>query len=148
MMNQATLRHTRSEWSPTIARAVAALPLLGIGFLHASGAAPLLPILHGTPIPFPELNAVVGTGMELLAGVLLALGVFARLGGVIAAGSMAVALVAHATFAPYTPVGASQPFTWPDEPSLLLPLVVLAAASWVVLRGAGRFSLDAGATSA
>lgn len=142
-MDIQTIRRTEPLRHVAIARFVAAAPLLAIGAQHLLGSAPLLPILRGTPIPFPELNAVAGSVTEVVAGLLLASGAFARIGAVFAVGAMAVALFTHATFTPYVPQGASVAFTWPDEPPILLPLVVLAASLYVLARGAGSWSVDA-----
>ena len=111
------------------ARLIAGIPLLSIGLQHMTGAAPMLPILEGAGLPFPEIGAVVAPIAEVVAGTLLLLGLFPRIAGQMAVGSMAGALVAHARF------------DWADEPPLVLPLLVLAFAGLVFLKGAGRFAL-------
>ena len=81
----------------------------------------------------PELNATVAPLAEILAGLLLVSGGFARVGGLLAAATMVVALYAHVVA------------DWADEPPVALPLAVLAGALYVLVRGAGAFSLDAAA---
>ena len=117
-------------------RILAAAPLLLIGLQHLSGAAPMLPILEGAGFPSPELGAIVAPIVEVAGGLLLLIGLFARLGGLLAIGSMAGALYAHLTF------------NWADEPPLLLPIAVLVFASLVVFGGPGRFALGSRTTAA
>lgn len=138
------LRKTNPDSIPAaIARLIAAGPQLGIGLQHVLGTAPLLPIIQGTPMPLPELNAAVGPWVQVISGVLLLVGFFARFGGLMSAGAMAAALFTHLTFEAYTPAGASEPFTWVDEPPIALPIVVLVASLVTVFGGAGKFSADA-----
>ena len=112
-----------------VARVVAAVPLLAIGVQHLTGAAPMLPILEGAGVPFPELNAVLAPIGEVVAGLLLLSGLFPRVGGMMAVGSMLGALFAHVRF------------DWADEPPIALPLVVLTLAAFVALKGAGSFAV-------
>jgi len=63
-----------------ILRIIGAIPLLSIGIQHASGLAPMLPILVGSKIPLPELNAVVAPIFEIIAASLLLVGFFGRIG--------------------------------------------------------------------
>jgi uncharacterized membrane protein YphA (DoxX/SURF4 family) len=62
------------------------------------------------------------------------LGLYARLGALLALPAMAVAVYAHLAID-----------TWPNsagEPPILLPILVFACASYVLLRGAGAWSVD------
>jgi uncharacterized membrane protein YphA (DoxX/SURF4 family) len=137
------LRATR-EHTPGIAlRLIAGLPLLAIGSQHLIGAAPLAPIIRGTPLPFPELQALAGTGTEIVAGLLLVLGLFGRLGGLLGIAAMGAALFAHLTFEPYTLAATGETFAWSDEPPIIVPLAVLLASAAVTSIGSGRWSLDA-----
>ena len=113
------------------ARLAAAVPLLAIGLQHLTGAAPMQPILEGAGLPFPELGAVAAPIVEVVAGVLLLLGLFPRIGGLMAMGSMAGALVAHARF------------DWADEPPLVLPIAVLLFAALVTAKGPGAWAIRA-----
>ena len=141
------LRQTNPTSTPlAVARIVAAAPLIGIGLQHILGTAPLLPILLGTPIPMPELNAAIGPWTQVLGGLLLLVGFFARAGGLLGAGAMAAALFAHVTFEQYVPAGATEAFTWADEPPIALPVIVLVASLMVAAGGAGRLSADASAS--
>ena len=83
-------------------------------------------------VPFPSVNAVVLIAVELVCGLLLALGAGTRLIGALLAFSMFVATVAaHGANGFFLPSGY--------EFTLTLTLVTLA----IVLTGAGRYSLDA-----
>ena len=108
-----------------VIRILASLPLIGIGSMHLIGAAPLLPILEGAGLPFPELSARVIPIVQVLAGLLLLTGFGARIGALVAMGTMAGALFTHVRF------------DWADEPPVALPLLVLAGATYVTIRGAG-----------
>lgn len=129
------VRRTEPDRHIVLLRLLAGVPLLAIGVQHLTGAAPLLPILIEAGIPFPELNAALAPVMEVLAGVLLLSGFLGRVGGLIGANSMVVALYTHAVA------------DWADEPPLLLPVAVLAGALYVVARGSGGYSFDAGAAA-
>ncbi len=87
-------------------------------------------------IPFPKLNAIMAASTELVGGVLLALGLFARPASIPLAGTMAVAyLTAHreellAIFSETDKFLEAAPFTF-----LLASVIVLAF-------GPGKLSLD------
>ena len=116
----------------TLIRLVAAVPLLGIGIQHLTGAAPILPIIEGAGMPFPELSAQAAPIAEVVAGALLLVGFFPRFGGLIACGSMAGAIYAHLNH------------DWEDEPSIVLPIVVLACSLLVIAGGAGAYAMHSG----
>lgn len=85
-------------------------------------------------MPFPELGAIVAPIAEVVAGPSLLLGLFPRIGALIAIGSMSGALVAHLRF------------DWADEPPLMLPIAVLLLALVVLVRGAGTWALRSGSS--
>lgn len=111
------------------ARLAAALPLLAIGTQHLIGSAPLLPILEGAGVPFPELGALVTPPVQVLVGALLLVGAFPRLAALAVYPLMAGALFAHLRF------------DWADEPPIALPIASMAFATLVLLRGAGSLAL-------
>jgi len=83
-------------------------------------------------VPLPGVNAVVLIALELVGGLMLALGAGTRVVGALLAFSMFVATVAaHGANGFYLPSGY--------EFTLTLTMVTLA----IVLTGAGRYSLDA-----
>ncbi|WP_411845806.1 DoxX family protein [Roseibacillus persicicus] len=124
------IARTTNQKSSAIVRILVSLPLLGIGIQHLIGTAPLEPILRGAGIPFPELNNVIGTGAEILAGALLLTGFFARAGAALTIPTMAMALYAHAVY------------DWADEPPVILPITLILGSLYVIWKGAGAWSLD------
>lgn len=124
------LTQTHSSRATVVPRLIAGVPLVGINIQHLTGAAPLEPILIGAGIPMPGINAVVGPVFGVIAGVLILAGTFARIGSVIAIGSMLMALFAHVRF------------DWADEPTIALPIAVIAASAWILWKGAGAWSVD------
>ena len=116
----------------TLLRLVAAVPLLGIGIQHLTGSAPILPIIEGAGMPFPELSAQAAPIAEVVAGAMLLLGIFPRLGGLIACGSMAGAIYAHLNH------------DWEDEPSIVIPIAVLVCSLLVIVAGPGAFAVHSG----
>lgn len=124
------ITQTTNQKSTAIARILVALPLLVIGVQHVIGVAPLEPILRGAGIPFPELNAIAGPVVQLLAGALLISGYFARLGAALAIPAMGIAVYTHLVH------------NWPDEPPIALPITLIVLSLYVLWRGAGAWSLD------
>lgn len=130
------LRATQPHRHVLLARIVAGLPLLGIGLSHAVVAdVPMRPLVEAAGFPFAAVLAPVAVAFEIIAGILLLLGAWARIGGALAAPTMLGAIYAHLAIEVW-PNGADM------EPPLVLPLAVLAGAGYVVWRGAGRWSLD------
>ena len=121
---------TSNEKSATVARILAAIPLLVIGTQHLIGLAPLEPILQGAGIPFPHFNALLGPVVQLLAGSFLISGYFARLGALLAIGAMSLASYTHLIF------------DWDSEPPIALPIIILVLSGYVLWKGAGAFSFD------
>ncbi|MEM1249072.1 MAG: DoxX family protein [Acidobacteriota bacterium] len=126
-----------SSWQQTSAqkhllavRLVAAVPLVGIGAQHLLGTAPILPILEGAGFPVPTILEWLAPTVEVIAGLLLALGWHARPGALLAVFSMFCALYAHYAH------------DWGSEPALVLPLAVLLTSLQILLTGAGAFSVD------
>jgi putative oxidoreductase len=119
-----------------IFRMVAGLPLLGIGIAHiAVPEAPMFPLVEAAGFPLPSIVAPLGVAAEIVAGLSLLLGAWARVGGLTAITVMLGAIYAHLVIGVW-PNGAE------SEPPLALPIIVAAAAAYVVVRGAGRWSVD------
>ena len=111
-----------------LCRLLAAVPLLAIAVQHLTGTAPMLHILKGAKLPLPELTARVAPIVEVVAGASLLTGFFARLGALLAIGSMVGAVVAHTRF------------DWADEPPIVLPAAILVLSLLVLAKGAGAFA--------
>ncbi len=86
----------------------------------------------GMGVPLPEIAAPLVAFVELIGGVLLALGLFTRPVGILLAIDMVVALVAV-----HLPAGL-----WVGEGGYEFVAVLGVAALALAITGAGRFSLD------
>lgn len=116
-------------------RVIAGGMLLMFGVMHITGSAPMQPILEAANMPMPAVGAIVGPLGEIVAGLLLLSGAFARVGALLAIGVMGVAFISHLRG------------DWPDEPPIFLPFVVMIPAIVVLIVGAGKWSLDDAMTS-
>lgn len=129
------IQSTGAERHLIVPRLVAGIPLLFIGLAHVfDGTAPMRPLIEAADLPAAALLSPLAVSAEILAGVLLLLGLYARLGAIIAIPVMVVALYAHIVID-----------VWPNaagEPPIALPLAVAACAAYVLVRGAGAWSLD------
>ena len=117
--------------------------LLGVIFISTGSMKFLVPMLWEAwsgqlaraGIPFQTLNLYFVPVAEMLIGVLLLLGVFARLGALVAIPMMIVATYVH--------VVVNDPNLFPLQPEEpFIPIVVLALSGYVLWRGAGSWSLD------
>lgn len=86
----------------------------------------------GMGVPLPEIAAPVVAFIELIGGILLALGLFTRPVGILLAVDMVVALLAV-----HLPAGL-----WVGEGGYEFVAVLGVAALALAFTGAGRFSLD------
>lgn len=130
------LLRTEPRRHVVIARIVAGVPLLGIGLSHAFvPEAPMLPLVEAAGFPLPGLVSIVGVATQIVAGALLLVGLLARLAGLAAIPIMLGAIYTHLVIDVWPNTGA-------QEPPLLLPIAVLLASAYVVVRGGGRWSLD------
>ena len=130
------LRKTDDSKLTIAPRLIAALPLIAIGIGHLVDPGSFRLILDGAGIPMLDVNLIVAPVVEIAAGILLLVGLFARAGGLAAASTMLVALYSHAVI---------DPSIFPETmamPPIILPLAVLASALWVAYAGAGKWSMD------
>jgi uncharacterized membrane protein YphA (DoxX/SURF4 family) len=130
------LRVTGEQRHTLLPRVVAGVPLLGIGLAHVMvPEAPMRPLVEAAGLPLAGLISPIAVAIEIVAGLSLILGLWARVGGLLAIPTMLGALYAHAVID-----------VWPNgpdnEPPMALPLAVMACAAYVLWRGAGRWSLD------
>jgi putative oxidoreductase len=116
-------------------RIIGGLPLLVIGLSHVlwEGAA-MQPLVEAMGLPLAGVLAPAAVALEIAAGVSLLLGYWTRAGALLAIVTMAAAFYSHL---------AIDVWPNPQEPPLLLPLVILASAVFLLWRGGGRWSLDA-----
>lgn len=135
-LSQGRLRATGSYRHVLLPRIAAGLPLLGIGLVHVVGPDfGMRPLVEAAGLPFAALLSPVAVAAEIVAGLSLLLGLWARIAGFLAVSAMLVAVYAHHVIDVW-PNGAE------NEPPLVLPLAVMACAAYVVWRGAGRWSFD------
>ncbi|MEM6794553.1 MAG: DoxX family protein [Acidobacteriota bacterium] len=124
------IRQTSTARHLTVLRIIAAIPLIGIGAQHILGTAPMFPILEGANFPMAEFLAQLVPILEVVAGVSLVLGLYARISALTSIVIMIAAVYAHVVH------------DWPDEPVIVLPLGVAVCCSQVLWGGAGGFSAD------
>ena len=135
-MGREDIQATGGERHIILPRLVAGLPLLAIGLAHVfDDTAPMRPLVEAAGLPAAALLSPLAVAIEIVAGALLLLGLYARLGGLLTVPTMLVAIYAHLAIDVWPNAGH-------EEPPLALPIVVLAAAVYVLLRGAGAWSLD------
>lgn len=125
-----------------IARILAGAPLLLFGIMHLTGAMPMKPLLEAASLPAPGPTAILAPLMQIAAGALLLSGAFARIGGVLAIGTMLGAIVTHIK------IPNDQ---WPnpeggvmDEPVAMMAIAAVIAllAAYITIKGAGPWSFD------
>lgn len=97
--------------------------------------------LLAAELPFYSLTRWAVPFLEMFLGVLLLLGVFARVAVLMVIGIMLVATYVHVVVddASLFPLQPSEP---------IIPLVVIAMSLYILWRGAGSWSLDLAATRA
>lgn len=130
------IRATGPHRHTLLPRVVAGLPLLGIGLAHVfAPETPMRPLVEAAGIPFAAVVSPVAVAIEIVAGLSLLLGWWARVGGLLAIPTMLGAAYAHLVID-----------VWPNgpenEPPLALPVAVMVCAGYVLWRGPGRWSLD------
>lgn len=124
-------------------RLLAGLPLLGFGILHFISPEHMREILVVSGIPLVEMNLFLAPAAEILAGALLLLGWYARIGGMLGIGTMLVAVYSTVVLSQITADTLPQGVTEiPFVPPLPLPIIVLGCSFVVVLLGGGAWSLD------
>jgi uncharacterized membrane protein YphA (DoxX/SURF4 family) len=126
-----------------IPRILAGLPLVGFGVLHFLKPEGFQNILVASGIPLVSLNMVIAPAAEVLAGVLLLLGLYARVGGALGITTMLVAIYSTVVLSSTTietlPAGM---MAVPHVPPLPLPVMIIVVSLVVVVLGGGTWSLD------
>jgi uncharacterized membrane protein YphA (DoxX/SURF4 family) len=124
----------------------AGLPLIFYGGLHLIDPDGFLQLLHAAGEAFSNVTVVVVPLMEMVAGIVLLVGMWVRAGALLAVVAMIPAL--HTKLVLVSGQGAPDvdPSTIAQAPPLWVPVLVLACAIYVLVRGAGAFSGDFRAT--
>ena len=130
-----------------VPRLLAGLPLTAFGVMHLTGAMPMRPLLEAAGFPAPGLMAIVAPLAQLVAGLLLLSGAFARIGGLIAIGTMAGAIMTHVKIPsdqwPIATTDATQgPWPEPNFPLLYMAILIVLSGAYVLVRGGGAWSID------
>ncbi len=124
------IRRTEHIGHMLVVRSVVGVPLAATAIVHLTGWLPIRVALEAAQIPFVDLFSVLAPLTELVAAFMILFGAFARLGGAMGGVVMLAALFAHLRA------------DWPDEPPLLIPCVIFAGCCYIVVRGAGAWSVD------
>ena len=129
------LRQTKRRKIMLLPRLLAGIPLVAFSAMHFMNPEHFRNILTAAGVPMVELNVWAASSSEMLGGLLLLTGFFARVGAILGIGTMAPAILATIRLA-----GLSSA---PKVPPLPLPIVVLVASATVLLLGGGAWSADA-----
>lgn len=125
----------------TVARLLAAVPLLGYGATHLGEPLEFRKVLENSRLPFYspsmfEASVIAVPVVECLAGGLLLLGLFSRVGGFLGVSTMIPAIWATVVIQALPERGQ------PSIPHILIPIGVLTACFFCIVLGGGRYSLD------
>lgn len=132
-----SIRSTQSLIRLLVARLIAGVPLAFFGtmkFLSEGTQTNFQATLDLAGFPQPDLLIFVAAIVEVVGGILLLTGWYARIGALLAVAEMLVALYVHLTV-DFSLAPAGGPPHW-------LPVTVLLSALLVLWKGGGRGSLD------
>ncbi len=127
-------------------RLIGGLPLVFFGAMHLIGAMPMKPLIEAAGLPMPDAMAILAPLAQLIAGLLLVAGAFARVGAIIAIGTMLGAVVTQIKIP-----NDAWPMPTPEdaaavgpEPVFMLAIagLIIIASVVVIWKGAGAMSLD------
>jgi uncharacterized membrane protein YphA (DoxX/SURF4 family) len=116
-------------------RLLAGVPLVVFSAMHLMNPQHFRAILTASGVPMVEVNVWAASSAEMLGGVLILTGFFARIGGLLGVGTMVPAILTTVRL-------ASLPDS-PMVPPLPLPIMVLVASAVVLVLGGGAWSGDA-----
>lgn len=143
-MDIANIRETTDDKLAGIVRLLLALLFVMTGamkLLVPQLAAAWSGQLLAAELPFYELSRWSVPFVEILVGVVLAVGLFTRLASMVVIGIMMVATYVH--------IVVDDPSLFPLQPSEpIIPLAVIAMCACLLWRGAGAWSKDLKATAA
>jgi len=142
-MNNA-LTSTTNKKHIAILRILAGAPLLMFGIMHITGALPMKPLIEAAGLPMPDLAAMVTPPVMIIAGLLLLLGAFARVGAVLAIGTMLGAVITHIKIpSDAWPIPVeTYPNPNPYVPMLVMAIAIILFSVYIIFKGAGAWSID------
>ncbi len=129
------VRQTRPRKIILLPRLLAGVPLVVFSAMHFMNPQHLRAILTAGAVPMVEVNVWATSSAEMLGGLLLLTGFFARVGGLFGVGTMVPAILTTVRL-------VSLPDA-PMVPPLPLPIMVLVASTVVLVLGGGAWSGDA-----
>ncbi len=116
-------------------RLLAGVPLVVFSAMHLTNPQHFRDILTAAAMPMVDVNVWAASSAEMLGGLLLLTGFFARVGGLLGVGTMVPAILTTVRL-------ASVPAA-PMIPPLPLPIMVLVASAVVLMLGGGAWRGDA-----
>jgi uncharacterized membrane protein YphA (DoxX/SURF4 family) len=143
MNNANAITKTTDNKLLIVPRILAGLPMLGFGVMHFVKPDHFREIMIASGIPIVELNLYAAPAALVIGGVLLLLGLFSRVGGLLGIATMAVAIYSTVILSGMTVADLPGGLTEiPKVPPLPLPVVVTVASLVVLVLGGGAWSLD------
>ena len=137
------LQRTTDNPFPIVPRLIAGGILTFFSIKHFGDPEHFRHIMTAAGFPMVDLNVWAASATELLAGILLLSGFFARIGGLLGIATMIPAIIATLKIAGLDagnlPGGLTEV---PFVPPLPLPIVTLVMSVIVLAVGAGKFSID------
>ena len=129
------VRQTTPRKIILLPRALAGVALVAFSVIHFMNPQHFRAILTAGGVPMAEVNVWAASSAEMLGGLLLLTGFFARVGGLLGVATMVPAILTTVRL-------ASLPDA-PMVPPLPLPILVLLASAVVLVLGGGAWSADA-----
>jgi uncharacterized membrane protein YphA (DoxX/SURF4 family) len=143
MNNANAITKTTDNKLLIIPRILAGLPMLVFGVLHFVKPDHFREIMIASGIPMVDVNLYAAPTALVIGGVLLLIGLFTRVGGLLGIATMAVAIYSTVILSGMAVGDLPGGFTEiPKVPPLPLPVVVTVASLVVVVTGGGSWSLD------
>ena len=133
------LQQTTPRKIMLLPRLLAGAPLVVFSAMHFMNPQHFRDILTAGGVPMVEESVWAASSAEMLGGVLLLTGFFARIGGLLGIGTMVPAILTTVKL-------ASLPDA-PKTPPLPVPIMVLLASAVVLVLGGGAWSGDARRTA-
>jgi uncharacterized membrane protein YphA (DoxX/SURF4 family) len=129
------LRQTTPRKFILLPRLLAGVPLVVFSAMHFMNPQHFRDILTAGGMPMVEVIVWAASSVEMLGGVLLLTGFFARLGGLLGIGTMVPAILTTVRLAGVPDA--------PMVPPLPMPIMVFVASTVVLVLGGGAWSGDA-----
>jgi len=137
------LQQTTDKPFPMVPRLIAGGILTFFSLKHFSDPQHFENIMTAACFPMVKLNVWAASAAELIAGILLLSGFFARVGGLIGIATMVPAVIATLRISGLDPANLPGGLTEvPFVPPLPLPIVTMVMSAVVLAVGGGKLSVD------